>query len=51
MEDNKIIAILDTTLSEKEVETFISKINENLPNYKKISKFKIINKGFKNGNN
>lgn len=50
MENNKIIAILDTTLSEKEIENYISEINKTLPNYKKISKFKIINKGFKNEN-
>ena len=29
----------------------VEKVNKDLPNYKKISKFKIINKGFKNGNN
>lgn len=46
MVDNKIIAIIDTSLSPNVVEKHIEKINKSLPNYKKISKFKIINKGF-----
>lgn len=51
MENNKVIAILDTTLSEEEVKIYIDNINKNLANYKKISEFKIIRKGFENGNN
>ena len=46
MEDNKIIAILDTDLSEQEVQRYINEINTSLPNYKKIFSFKIIDKGF-----
>ena len=45
MENNKIIATIDTSLPKSEVEKHIEKINKTLPNYKKISDFKIITKG------
>ena len=46
MENNKIVAIIDTDLSEQEVQQYFDTVNINLPNYKKISGFKIIDKGF-----
>lgn len=51
MEDNKIFAIIDTSLSQDKLQKYISNLNSTLPRYKQISSFKIINKGFGNGNN
>lgn len=50
MENNKILAIIDTSLSPAEVSKHIESINATLPNYKKISDFKIISKGFSHAN-
>lgn len=50
MEDNKIVAILDTGLSEDKLNAYISQVNSNLPDYKKISEFRIISKGLRDGN-
>jgi long-chain acyl-CoA synthetase len=47
MENNKILAIIDTSLSSDDVSKHIKAINATLPNFKKISNFKIIQKGFK----
>jgi long-chain acyl-CoA synthetase len=47
MENNKILAIIDTSLSSDDVSKHIEAINATLPNFKKISNFKIIQKGFK----
>lgn len=45
MEDNKIVAMLDTSLPEDKLQNYIDEVNSNLPNYKKISSFKTIKKG------
>lgn len=45
MENNKIIAIIDTSLSRDEIAKHIDAVNGTLPNYKKISSFRIITKG------
>lgn len=47
MENNKLIAIINTTLTEEKLASYIEKINKKLPNYKKITKFKITNKKIK----
>ena len=47
MENNKLIAIINTELNEEEVEKYINNINKNLPKYKKISKFRITSKKIK----
>lgn len=51
MENNKIIAIIDTSLTADEIKKRIDAINATLPNYKKISDFKIISKGFSHASN
>lgn len=45
MENNKIVAIIDTDLPENIVKQYIEEVNDSLPNYKKISNFKTISKG------
>ena len=51
MENNEIIAIIDTDLDELQIKRIIEKVNNELPNYKKISNYKIIKKGIKDENN
>lgn len=47
MENDKLIALLNTNLSNETVEKYISRINKNLPKYKQIAEFKITNKNIK----
>lgn len=46
MQDNKIIAIISSSLSYEEANQFIDSLNDRLPKYKQISEIKIVNKGF-----
>lgn len=50
MENNKIVAILDTDIPKTEIQSYVDEVNAALPRYKQISNFKIINKGFNDGN-
>ena len=47
MEDNRLTAIVNTDLSEDELKKYIESINNKLPLYKNICKFKIIDKKVK----
>lgn len=47
MEDNKLVAYVNTTLNKEEVEKFIAKVNKGLPKYKQISKVEITEKNLK----
>ena len=44
MEKNKLIAIINTDLSEKRITEIINNVNKTLPKYKRISRYKITNK-------
>ena len=44
MENNRLIAIVNTDLSEEELKKYLDKVNSGLPNYKKISDFHIAKK-------
>lgn len=50
LHNNRICAALDTSLSRDEINTYMEKVNETLPNYKKISDINIVDKGFRNEN-
>ncbi len=47
MENNKLIALVNSELSKEELNNYIEEINSKLPNYKKISKIKKTNKNIK----
>lgn len=47
MENNYLVAILDTDLTNEQVELCINAVNKTLPKYKQISTFRIVDKGFK----
>lgn len=47
MENNHLIAVINTQLDELHIKRILDKINKKLPNYKKISEFRITNKNIK----
>ncbi len=47
MEDNKLIALVNSELSDKELNSYINKINNKLPKYKKIFEIRNTNKRIK----
>jgi long-chain acyl-CoA synthetase len=47
MENNRLTAIVNTELSEMELKRYIDKVNDKLPKYKNIYKFKITDKKIK----
>ena len=44
MENNRLIAIVNTDLSEEELKKYLDKVNSGMPNYKRISDFHIAKK-------
>lgn len=47
MKDNRLVALLNTSLTKDEVSKYIDKINKTLPKYKQISEFEITSKNLK----
>ena len=47
MENNRLIALVNSELSDEELTKYINKINSKLPNYKKIYKIKNTKKRIK----
>ncbi len=47
MENDKLIAVINTSLTHEEVQEYINKINNKLPKYKRISSFQITDKKVK----
>lgn len=47
MKEDKIVVVMNTDLTKKEVEKFIEKVNKSLPKYKHISDFEITSKKIK----
>ena len=47
MENDKLVAVINTSLTHEKVEEYINKINNKLPKYKRISSFQITDKKVK----
>jgi len=47
MENDKLVAVINTSLTHEEVQEYINKINNKLPKYKRISNFQITDKKVK----
>ena len=47
MDNNKLIALVNSELSDQELAKYINKVNNKLPNYKKIYKIRNTNKKIK----